>query len=168
MPLGTFQKETLKLKISKQLGNEATAQVKSKLENSDPVHASVLVPVALPPSCAGDAASREPSLRVARVSGAEGAALLSAPQVCLPGRLCPLSGELGLWETPEHWRRGRSHEAPTTGASTRLAEVGTGKVKVSLSHQRERVSVSHALPPSFLTAPPVLDWSVKAGHTRNE
>ena len=55
MSLGAFQKETQTIKISKWLENEATAHVKSKLENSNTVYAYVLVPRAPFLSWVGDA-----------------------------------------------------------------------------------------------------------------
>lgn len=96
MSLGTFQKETLTPKISKQPEHEATSQVKSKLENSTTAYASVLVPRAHFPAVQGMQLPRVPSLPMSRVSGSEEAALLSAPGLSAHPAV-PIVRGFGFW-----------------------------------------------------------------------
>lgn len=120
MSLGTFQKETLTLKISKQPEHEATSQVKSKLENSTTAYASVLVPAGPFLSCAGHAAAKgTESANVLGLWVRGGCSPLNTGSVCPSG----CSYCQGIWVLGRRLhtgRRGRSPQAPTPGTSTCL------------------------------------------------
>lgn len=149
MSLGTFQKEPLTLKTSKQPEHEATSQVKSKLENSTTACASVLVPAGPCPSCAGHAAAKgTESANVPGLWVRGGCSPLSTRSVS-PSGCSYCQGNLGSGETPAYWPEGKV----SSGSNTRHFDMpcrggGWGEEEVCRARARSRQACPHHCQPT--------------------
>lgn len=174
--LGTCQKVThtgkKKKKISKQLEDEATAQVKSKLGTQtqlmlmfwyQQVYFSVL---RVTPR------SEESRLRMSWVSGSrEAPLLLVLPWACESGcSYC--QGNEGSRKMPEYWPEGKV----SWGSKTRCLDLA-GRGKGGGSTGKEKVGPFPATVRHFSLSlwhlvqyrlRGIMDWSVKVDHTRRE